>query len=170
MNQPSITPRKAAIHLCISLGLKMDGLAINRQREQCEMLAKYRQRDVVETYVDQSKSTTDRTKIRRPMTRWLPTKRRGPSTPSSATTSIGSPRQPRQLDNWIDASELRSFALFTANSDAALSIDGGRMYTHIKAAGARAEMERKGARQSAVELQRAKQGELPRECAPSGMA
>lgn len=55
-------------------------------------------------------------------------------------------RQPRQLEDWIDAAELRGLALVTANGDADLSTDGGRMHARIKAAVARAEMERKGAR------------------------
>ena len=56
--------RKAAVYLRISQDREMDGLAIDRQREQCEALATYRQWEVVETYVDQSKSATDRTKSR----------------------------------------------------------------------------------------------------------
>lgn len=33
---------------------------LDRQREQCEALAAYRHWEVVETYIDQSKSATDR--------------------------------------------------------------------------------------------------------------
>ncbi len=43
---------RAAIYLHISLDREMDGLAIDRQREDCENLAKYRRWEVVETYVD----------------------------------------------------------------------------------------------------------------------
>src|SRR5699024_12625926 len=64
MNERSIAPRKAAIYLRISQDREMDGLAIDRQREDCENLARFRRWDVVETYVDQSKSATDRTAIR----------------------------------------------------------------------------------------------------------
>ncbi|MDO5701060.1 MAG: recombinase family protein [Bowdeniella nasicola] len=43
----------------------MDGLTIDRQREQCEALAAYRQWEVVEPYyIDQPTSATDRTKKR----------------------------------------------------------------------------------------------------------
>lgn len=79
-------------------------------------------------------------------------------------------RQPRQLEDWIDAAELRGLALVTANGDADLGTDGGRMYARIKAAVARAEMERKGARQSAAQLQRAKQGRIPKGMRPLGYA
>jgi len=52
-------------------------------------------------------------------------------------------RQPRQLEDWIDRAESNGLALTTANGDADLTTDGGRMYARIKAAVARAEMERK---------------------------
>lgn len=64
MNERSTAPRKAAIYLRISQDREMDGLAIDRQREDCENLAQFRRRDVIETYVDQSKSATDRTAMR----------------------------------------------------------------------------------------------------------
>ena len=59
MNGRSTAPRKAAIYLRISQDREMDGLAIDRQREDCENLAQFRRWDVIETYVDQSKSATD---------------------------------------------------------------------------------------------------------------
>lgn len=61
MNAHTTAPRKAAIYLRISQDREMDGLVIERQREDCENLAQFRRWDVVETYVDQSKSATDRT-------------------------------------------------------------------------------------------------------------
>jgi DNA invertase Pin-like site-specific DNA recombinase len=67
-------------------------------------------------------------------------------------------RQSRQLDDWIDAAESQGLRLVTANGEADLQTDGGRMYARIKAAVARAEMERKGARQSRAHLQRAAKG------------
>ena len=51
-------------------------------------------------------------------------------------------RQPRRLEDWIDAAELRGLALVTADGDADLCIDGGDTYPRIKAAVASAEMER----------------------------
>ena len=58
----------------------------------------------------------------------------------------------------------------TANGDADLSTDGGRMYARIKAAVARAEVERKGARQSRAHIQRARQGRPPKGVRPLGYA
>lgn len=57
-------PVRAAIYLRISPDREIDGLAIERQRQDCEALARFRRWEVVETYVDQSKSATDKTKKR----------------------------------------------------------------------------------------------------------
>lgn len=60
-------PRKAAIHLRISHDREMDGLAIERQREDCERLAEFKRWEVVKTYTDQSISALpDRTQARLP--------------------------------------------------------------------------------------------------------
>lgn len=164
------TPRKAAIYLRISQDREMDGLAIDRQREQCEALAKYRQWEAVETYVDQSKSATDRTKVRPAYDQMVADYKAGAFTAIICYNLDRLTRQPRQLEDWIDATELNGLALVTANGDADLSTGGGRMYARIKAAVARAERERKGVRQLAAQLQRAKQGRAPNEIRPLGYA
>ena len=71
-------------------------------------------------------------------------------------------RQPRELEDWIDRAESRGLLLVTANGDADLATDGGRMYARIKASVARGEVERESARQSHAQLQRAQQGRPPR--------
>lgn len=170
MDLPSTAPRKVAIYLGISQDREIDGLAIDRQREQREALAQYRRWEVVETYVDQSKSATDRTKSRPDCDRMVADYNAGRFTAIICYDLDRLTRQPRQFKDWIDAAELKGLALVTANGDADLSTDGGRMYTRIKAAVARAEMERKGARQSAAQLQRAKQGREPKGMRPLGYA
>ena len=40
-------------------------------------------------------------------------------------------RIPRQLEDWVEAAEFRGLVLVTANGDADLSTDGGRMYARI---------------------------------------
>ena len=105
MNQPSTTPRKAAIYLRISLDHEMDGLAIDRQREQCEALAKFRQWEVVETYVDQSKSATDRTKVRPAYDQMVADYKAGAFDAIICYDLDRLTRQPRQLEDWIDASD-----------------------------------------------------------------
>lgn len=73
-------------------------------------------------------------------------------------------RQPRELEDWIDRAEQRGLLLVTANGDADLSTDGGRMYARIKVAVAHGEVEQKGARQSCAQRQRAEQGRPPKGC------
>ena len=148
----------------------MDGLAIDRQREDCENLVRFRRWEVVETYVDQSKGATDRTAIRPDYDRMVADYQYGRFDAIICYDLDRLTRQPRQLEDWIDAAELRGLALVTANGDADLSTDGGRMYAHIKAAVARAEMERKSARQSAAQRQRAMQGRAPKGMRPPGYA
>ncbi|MCK1803840.1 recombinase family protein [Brevibacterium sp. R8603A2] len=99
-------PRKCAVYLRISQDREMDGLAIERQREQCEALANYRQWEVVETYVDQSKSATDRTKSRPDYDRMVADYRAGRFTAIICYDLDRLTRQPRQLEDWIDAAEL----------------------------------------------------------------
>lgn len=148
----------------------MDGLAIDRQREDCENLAQFWRRDVIETYVDQSKSTTDRTAMRPDYDRMVADYLLGRFDAIICYDLDRLTRQPRQLEDWIDAAELRGLALVTANGDADLSTDGGRMYACIKAAVARTEMERKSARQSGAQRQRAMQGRAPKGMRPLGYA
>lgn len=147
-----------------------DGLAIDRQREDCENLARFRRWDVVETYVYQSKSATDRTAIRPDYDRVVADYLLGRFDAIICYDLDRLTRQPRQLEDWIDVAELRGLAVVTANGDADLSTDGGCMYARIKTAVARAEMDRKSARQFAVQRQRAVQGRAPKGMRPLGYA
>ena len=144
----------------------MDGLAIERQREDCENLARYRRWDVMETYVDQSISASDRTKRRSAYERMVADYEAGLLDAIVCYDLDRLTRQPRELEDWIDRAERRGLLLVTADGDADLSTDGGRMFALIKAAVARAEVERKGARQSRAQLQRARQGRVPKGGAP----
>lgn len=161
-------PRKAAIYLRISQDHEMDGLAIERQREDCEKLADFRGWEVAETYVDQSVSATDRTKVRPAYQAMVKAYKAGAFDAIICWDLDRLTRQPRELEDWIDAAETRGLALVTANGDADLSTDGGRLYARIKAAVARGEMERKGARQSAAHKQRAERGKPPKGMRPLG--
>lgn len=153
---------RAAIYLRISLDREMDGLAIERQREDCENLAKYRHWNIVQTYVDQSVSASDRNKKRPAYEQMVTDYEAGLLDAIICYDLDRLTRQPRELEDWIDRAEQKGLLLVTANGDADLGTDGGRMYARIKAAVARAEVERKGARQSRAQLQRAKQGRPPK--------
>jgi DNA invertase Pin-like site-specific DNA recombinase len=164
------TPVRAAVYLRISLDRNMDGLAIDRQREACLRIAKDRGWQVVEEYVDQSKSATDKTKKRPDYDRMVADFQAGRFDAIICWDLDRLTRQPRQLEDWIDAAEDRGLELVTANGEADLATDGGRMYARIKAAVARGEVDRKSVRQSVAQLQRAEQGRAPKGTRPLGYA
>lgn len=148
----------------------MDGLAIERQRDECLKIATARGWHVIEEYVDQSKSATDKTKRRPAYDRMVADYADGKFDAIICWDLDRLTRQPRQLEDWIDAAEDRGLKLVTANGEADLTTDGGRMYARIKAAVARAEVERKSARQSSAQQQRAAQGRAPKGTRPFGYA
>lgn len=161
-------PTRCVIYLRISQDREADGLAIERQREDCENLARFKGWEVVKTYVDKSKSATDKASIRPAYEHMVTDYKTGGFSAIICYDLDRLTRQPRQLEDWIDAAEERGLALVTANGDADLSTDGGRMYARIKAAVARAEMERKAARQRLAHQQRARQGRPPKGIRPLG--
>lgn len=168
MSSTPSTPVRAAVYLRISLDREMDGLAIDRQREDCEKLAQFRRWEVVETYVDQSISASDKTKKRPAYLRMVADYEAGLLDAIVCYDLDRLTRQPRELEDWIDRAESRGLLLVTANGDADLGTDGGRMYARIKAAVARNEIERKAARQSRAQIQRARQGRPPKGVRPMG--
>lgn len=162
MSQVSPKVVRAAIYLRISLDHELDGLAIDRQRDDCENLVKCRHWDVVETYVDQSFSVSDRMKKRPAYERMIADYEAGLLDAIVCYDLDRLTRQPCELEDWIDRAEQRGLLLVTANGEVDLSTGGGRMYARIKAAVARGEVERKGARQSRAQRQRAEQGLPPK--------
>lgn len=161
-------PVRAAIYLRISQDREMDGLAIERQRADCEKMARFREWEVVETYVDQSKSATDKTKVRPAYDRMVADYQAGRFSAIVCWDLDRLTRQPRQLEDWIDAAIDRGLELVTANGDADLQTNGGRMFARVKAAVARSEVELKSARQSRAQIQRAQQGRPPKGIRPLG--
>jgi site-specific DNA recombinase len=164
----STQPIYAAIYLRISLDREMDGLAIERQRKDCEAIAKQKGWVVVEEYVDQSKSATNKTKTRPSYDRLGKDYAAGKFSAIICWDLDRLTRQPRQLEDWIDAAEDRGLLLVTANGEADLTTDGGRMYSRIKAAVAKSEVERKSARQTRAHRQRAEHGRAPKGVRPLG--
>lgn len=105
-NHIPATPRRTAIYLRISLDLEMNGLAIERQREDCERLAQREGWTVVETYVDQSISAMDATKKRPGYDRMVADYEAGMFDAIVCWDLDRLTRQPRQLDDWIDAARI----------------------------------------------------------------
>lgn len=149
---------RAAVYLRVSLDQTGEHLAVERQREDCLALAAARGWEVAEEYVDNSISASDARKARPAYSQMCADYAAGKFDALLCYDLDRLTRQPRQLEDWIDAAEQRGLLLVTANGEADLSTDGGRMYARIKAAVARAEIERKAARQSRAQRQRAQMG------------
>ena len=66
--------------------------------------------------------------------------------------------QPIELEHFIDLADQKNLALASVGGDADLSTDNGRLFARIKGAVARAEIERKSARQKRAARQRAEAG------------
>lgn len=152
---------RTAIYLRQSLDIKGEEKAVSRQREACLQLAADRGWEVAEEYVDNNISASDSRKIR-------------PGYDKMATDYAGGrfdalicwdldrlTRQPRQLEDWIDAAGSRGLLIVTANGEADLATDAGQMFAGIKAQVARAEVRRKSARQRLAQRQRANDGKPP---------
>ena len=169
MNNPNPKVNNlCAIYLRISIDRNMDGLAIDRQRDECKRIVKDRHWKVWKEYVDQSKSATNKAKHRPAYDQMVADYKAGHFTNIVCYDLDRLTRQPRQLEDWIDAAQEGKLVLVTANGEADLSTDGGRMYARVKAAVAAAEVERKGARQNLAHRQRAQQGRPPAGVRPLG--
>lgn len=123
---------------------------------------------VFNEYVDQSKSATNKAKHRPAYDRMCSDFEAGKFKNIVCYDLDRFTRQPRQLEDWIDAAGTRGLVLVTANGEADLSTDGGRLYARVKAAVAAGEVERKGARQHLAHQQRAQLGKPPTGVRPLG--
>jgi DNA invertase Pin-like site-specific DNA recombinase len=149
---------RAAIYLRISIDDEMDGLAIERQRKQCMGIVAMRGWTLVGEYVDQGISASKRN-VRRPEYDRMESDYRAGRFDAIVCYDLDRlTRQPRQLEDWIDAAETGQLALVTASGEADLTTDNGRLFARIKASVARSEIERKGARQKSANAQRFERG------------
>lgn len=154
-------PINAAVYLRISLDRAGDHLAVDRQREDCLRIIAERGWTLVDEYVDNSVSASDKTKDRPGYNRMVEDFREGRFNALVCYDLDRLTRQPRQLEDWVDAAEERGLKLVTANGEADLATDAGRLFARIKAAVARAEVERKSARQARAARQRSEKGKPP---------
>lgn len=163
------TDIRAAIYLRISLDRDMDGLAIDRQEKECLAICKQRGWKPIEPfYIDQSKSATNKAKKRPAYDQMVKDYEAGKFDAIVCYDLDRLTRQPRQLEDWIDAAQEQGLQLVTANGSADLATDSGRLFARVKAAVAREEVERKGARQHSAHVQRAEQGRPPHGVRPLG--
>lgn len=156
-----MTATRAAIYLRQSLDLTGEQLAVQRQRKDCLSIAAQRGWGVTAEYADNSISASSMRKARPGYNNLIAAYRAGEFDALICWDLDRLTRQPRQLEDWIEAAEQRGLLLVTANGEADLTTDAGRLFARIKAAVARAEIERKAARQRAAAFQRAQLGKPP---------
>lgn len=151
----------AAIYLRVSLDRTGEELTVERHGVDCRRLAAERGWTVVAEYVDNSISASKRDVVRPAYDRMVEDYAAGRFDALVCWDLDRLTRQPRQLEDWIEAAEDRGLKLVTANGEADLATDGGRLFARIKASVARAEIERKAARQRNANAQRADMGKPP---------
>lgn len=157
----STSPRRAAIYLRVSLDATGEGLAVDRQREACLSIMAARGWKLADEYVDNSISATDAKKNRPGYNRLAADLEAGHFNALVCYDLDRLTRQPRQLEDWIDAADRGGLALVTANGEADLTTDAGRLFARIKLAVARSEVERKSVRQRDAAKQRSEIGRPP---------
>ncbi|MGW4586382.1 recombinase family protein [Amycolatopsis thermoflava] len=155
------SPIRCAIYLRISLDATGEQLAIQRQREDCQRIAEQRGWQIVAEFVDNSVSASDRRRARPGYDRLVEAYQAGQFDALVCWDLDRLTRQPRQLEDWIEAAEERGLLLVTANGEADLSTDAGQLFARIKASVARSEVQRKAARQRRAAAQRAEMGKPP---------
>ena len=147
------------MYLRQSMDREGTGLAVARQRDDCLKLCAERGWDPVE-YVDNDVSASSG-KARPAYSRLLADIAAGKVQAVVTWDLDRLHRRPIELEGFIDLADRHRVALATVGGDADLSTDNGRLFARIKGAVARAEVERKSARQKAANRQRAGMGQPP---------
>lgn len=151
-----------ALYLRISLDATGERLAVERQRKDCLKIVQDRGWTLAGEYGDNSISASDARKKRPGYDQLCEDYDAGQFDALVCWDLDRLTRQRRQLEDWIDRAAKHGLKLVTANGEADLTTDGGCMCARIKAAVARAEVDRKGARQSRAQRQRAEHGKPPK--------
>lgn len=129
---------------------------MTRQREDCLRLVADRGWTVAAEFTDNDTSAT--TGTRHEYLRMLNAIRAGELDAVVTYDLDRLHRRPTELEEFITLADQHHLALATVGGDADLSTDSGRLFARIKGAVARAEVERKSARQQRAGLQRAQLG------------
>lgn len=160
----------AAVYLRISLDSTGEQLAIKRQREDCLELIAKRGWTLSAEYVDNSISASDERK-QRPGYDALCRDYEAAKYDALVCYDLDRlTRQPRQLEDWISASDKRGLKIVTANGEADLATDDGILFAGMKLQVARSEVRRKSARQTRAQRQRAELGKPAKGIRPTGYA
>lgn len=121
-----------------------DGLkvGVENQLEDCRRIASERGWNVVDEYVDRSISASKKNVNRPQYNRLVDDFAAGRFGGILCWDLDRLTRQPRQLEDWIDAAEDRGLRIVTANGEADLGNDNGRMFARLKATIGKNESER----------------------------
>ncbi|HWL59759.1 MAG TPA: recombinase family protein [Microbacteriaceae bacterium] len=148
----------AAIYARLSVDRDGTKVGIDTQLEDSRKLAQQHGWDVVHEYVDRNLTAADKLVKRPEYDQLVADFEMGRFSALICWDLDRLTRQPRQLEDWIDAAEDRGLRIVTANGEADLGTDGGRMYARIKAAVAKGEAERASARQKRNKQHRRENG------------
>lgn len=147
---------KAAVYLRQSLDRDGRGVAVERQRQDCLAICEARGWEPHE-YVDNSISASTG-KTRPAYERMMTAIAEGTIQAVVCWDLDRLHRRPIELEHFIALADKQQIELATATGDVDLSTDNGRLFARIKGSVARAEVERKSARQRRAGLQRAEDG------------
>ncbi len=146
---------RAAVYLRQSKDPKDDKLAISRQREDCVKLCEERGWTWKE-YPDNDRSASNG--ARPAYHRMLDDIRAGQIDAVVTWDLDRLHRKPIELEEFMLLAESKKIALATVGGETDLSTDGGRLFARIKGAVAKAEVERKSARQKRANQQQREAG------------
>jgi DNA invertase Pin-like site-specific DNA recombinase len=151
-------PKRAVIYCRISDDKSGEGLGVERQEATGRALAAARGWEVVAVIVENDQSALKR---RPKYARMIKDAESGRFEVVIAWAMDRLSRTPQEVEDVIRFAERAGLIIATANGDLDLSTDQGRMVARILASVARAEVERKSARQVAANRQRAEKGLPP---------
>ncbi|MBH0053779.1 recombinase family protein [Salinibacterium sp. SWN139] len=149
----------AAIYARLSVDRDGKKVGIDTQLEDSRKLALERGWTVVREYVDRNLSAADKLVKRPEYDRMVQDFGLGQFANIVCWDLDRLTRQPRQLEDWIDAAETRQVTVVTANGEADLGNDGGRLYARVKVAVAKGEAERASSRQKRSKQSRREKGQ-----------
>lgn len=139
-------PVRAVIYARLSDDRDGRKVGVQNQLDDCRQLAEARGWTVQREFKDMSTSASKKTVTRPAYNEMVAAFRVGEFDALLCWDLDRLTRQPRQLEDWIDAAEDRGLLIVTANGEADLSTDGGRLFARMKAAVGKGEAERNSAR------------------------
>ena len=166
----TVKDEKRTVAIYARLSVDRDGkkVGIDTQLEDSRRLARDRGWDVFAEYIDRNLTAADKLVARPEYDRLVQDFKSSRFSGLVCWDLDRLTRQPRQLEDWIDAAESRDVVVVTANGEADLGTDGGRLYARLKVAVAKGETERASARQKRSKQARRESGKWHGGQAPFG--